>query len=274
MPFPPSNREVYNLNPLEEVICQVRYPAILKVSAEPPFKFQDAIRDAYPLYEEKTLSTGLSSALQEGISELLAALPIPMPPGLREHHFSTEDKVRSISLTRDFIAVIDGAYTRWEEFRNAIKLAEETVREIYSPAFYQRVGLRYANLLVRGKFGMLDVPWSRLLNPWFIGMLGDKALDGDIRELTTESLLTIPDVEDGYVRIKHGLATAHTSNEQIYLIDADFHTNRRSDSNAAFHDVDAFNRWAGYLFRWATTPELRDALGKNPIEDRSESSGS
>ena len=265
MPFPSSGREVYEVNPLNEVLCQFRFPTILKVAADRPFDFQDAIRGAYPLYEEKTPSLGLPPQLQEGIAQLMAALPVPVPPGLREHHFFSEDRTRSISLTQEFIAVMENNYSRWEDFRGSIKKAEETFRTIYLPSFYQRVGLRYVDILVRGKFGMCDVPWSHLLNPSLIGMLGDKALDGEIQELTTEVLLTIPDVKDGFVRIKHGLATAQPSNEQVYLIDSDFYTNRRSDSDGAFDDLDIFNRLGGYLFRWATTPELRDALGGKPL---------
>ena len=265
MPFPTSDREVYDVNPLNEVICQVRYPTILKVAAERPYEFQDAIRGAYPLYEEKTPSLGLPPQLQEGIAQLMAALPLPVPPGLREHHFFSEDRVRSISLTQEFIAVIDNNYTRWEDFRGSIKKAEETFHQIYQPTFYQRVGLRYVDVLVRGKFGMSGVPWSHLLNPSLIGMLGDEALDGDIQELTTEVLLTVPDVKDGFVRIKHGLAIAQSSNEQVYLIDSDFYTSRRTDSDGAFHDLDIFNRLGGYLFRWATTPRLRYALGGKPM---------
>ena len=265
MLFPSSDREVYEVNPLNEVICQIRYPTILKVAADRPFEFQDAIRGAYPLYEEKTPSLGLPSQLQEGIAQLMAALPLPVPPGLREHHFFSENRLRSISLTQDFIAVIDNNYTQWEDFQGSIRKAEETFYEIYQPSFYQRVGLRYLDVLDRAEFGMRDVSWPQLLNPSLIGMLGDKTLDGEIQELTTEVLLAIPDVKDGFVRIKHGLAIAQSSNEQVYLIDSDFYTNRRSDSDGAFHDLDIFNRLGGYLFRWATTPKLRSALGGKPI---------
>ena len=265
MPFPFSEREVYEVNPLNEVICQIRYPTILKVAAERPFEFQDAIRDAYPLYEERTPSTGLPPQLQEGIGQLMAALPLPVPPGLREHHFFTEDRARSISLTQEFIAVIESNYTRWENFRGSIRKAEGTFHQKYQPAFYQRVGLRYVDVLARNKFGMSDVPWSCLLNQSLMGMLGDSILNQEVRELTTEVLLSIPNVEDGYVRIKHGLATDQSSNEQVYLIDSDFFTNRRSDSDGALHDLDIFNRLGGYLFRWATTPKLRNALGGKPL---------
>jgi uncharacterized protein (TIGR04255 family) len=265
MPFPTSEREVYEVNPLNEVICQIRYPTILKVAAERPFEFQDAVRGSYPLYEEKTPSIGLPPQLQEGIIQLMAALPLPVPPGLREHHFFTEDRASSISLTQEFIAVIESDYTRWEDFRGSIKESEETFHKIYQPAFYQRVGLRYVDILAREKFGMTDAPWSHLLNQSLIGMLGDVILHDEVRELTTEVLLSIPNVQDGFVRIKHGLATDQSSNEQVYLIDSDFFTNRRSDSDGALYDLDIFNRLGGYLFRWATTPELRNALGGKPL---------
>ena len=265
MPFPASDREVYEVNPLKEVICQIRYPTILKVAAKPPFEFQDAVRGAYPLYEEKTPPIGLPPQLQEGISQLMAALPLPLPPGLREHHFFTEDKARSISLTQEFIAVIDSNYTRWEDFRGSIEKSEDTFHKIYQPAFYQRVGLRYVDVLARDRLGMSNVPWSRLLNQSLIGMLGDDNLNNEVRELTTDVLLSIPNVEEGFVRIKHGLATDQSSNEQVYLIDSDFFTNRRSDSDGALYDLDIFNRFGGYLFRWATTPELRNALGGKPL---------
>jgi uncharacterized protein (TIGR04255 family) len=267
MPFPPSEREIYDINPLNEVICQIRYPAILRVSAATPFEFQDTIRRVYPLYEEKTvLPSSLPPPLQESLSGLMAAFPFPTPPELREHQFFTEDRIRSISLAQEFMSVTDTNYTQWEDFRAAIELAEDTLQNTYNPTFYQRVGLRYVDILVRETFGMPEIPWAQLLNPSFIGMLGDQDLDDDIQELTTETLLTIPDVQEGYVHIKHGLATAQASNEQVYekvyVIDADFYTSRRSNSNGAFHVLDIFNRWGGYLFRWATTPKLRDALGR------------
>ena len=217
MPFPSSEREVYEVNPLNEVICQIRYPTILKAAAERPIEFQDAVRGSYPLYEEKTPSIGLPPQLQEGIDQLMAALPIPVPPALREHHFFAEDRARSISLTHEFIAVIESNYTRWEHFRGSIKKAEETFHQIYQPAFYQRVGLRYVDVLARDKFGMSDVPWSRLLNQSLIGMLGDSILNSEVRESTTEVLLSIPNVEDGFVRIRHGLATASPATNKSTL---------------------------------------------------------
>ena len=53
MPFPETERVIYEKNPLNKVICQLRYPPILRIDSEVPSKFQDAIIDNFPLYNEK-----------------------------------------------------------------------------------------------------------------------------------------------------------------------------------------------------------------------------
>ncbi len=266
MSFPPSSREIYAINPLNQVICQLRYPAILAISTTSPAQFQDAIRVKYPWYEEqKGASTLPPIDLPKEVSQLLASAPFSTTTSLPEHHFLIEAKTRRISLTREFIAVTEHQYSRWEDFRNEVKLAEQVLRETYSPAFYNRVGLRYVDVLVRDDFRLSDSPWSELLSPSFIGILGDNDLADDVQELNGESLLRIPDVDNGQVLLKHGLVRIQESNQQAYLIDADFYTNRRSEPDDVFDALDKFNRWAGRLFRWATTEKLRTALGPTQI---------
>ena len=263
MPFPQSEREVYKINPLSQVICQLRYPAILRISAEAPFEFQDAVRKDYPLYEEKaSFSSNLPQDLPEGIAEMISALPLPGKPSTREHHFFTEDRLRSISLTQEFIAVTDNQYVDWQSFRSQIKSAQGLLQQIYKPTFYERVGLRYIDLLDRKAIGLPDMPWNELLHPSFLGMLGTRGLEEDIQAIKTEAILAVADVEGGLVRVTHGQATALQNGEEVYVIDADFYTDRRSNSDDAIHDLDIFNKWGGHLFRWATKPALRDALGR------------
>src|SRR5260370_1097479 len=52
MTFPDSPRVIYNTNPLEEVICQLKFPPILKIESVPPATFQDEIRSTYPLFQD------------------------------------------------------------------------------------------------------------------------------------------------------------------------------------------------------------------------------
>ena len=50
MLFPPTQRVIYHENPLVEVVCQFRFPTILKIDAEIPVAFQEAVRSTFPDY--------------------------------------------------------------------------------------------------------------------------------------------------------------------------------------------------------------------------------
>ena len=52
MPFPDATRVIFDANPLDEVICQVKFPPILRIETDPA-AFQDQIRAEYPNYESK-----------------------------------------------------------------------------------------------------------------------------------------------------------------------------------------------------------------------------
>lgn len=267
MPFPPSEREVYETNPLNQVICQIRFPAILKIGTDIPSAFQEDVRATYPVYEENSaFPLELPQPIQESISGLLASMPmgVPIPATVREHHFFTEDRSRSISLTTEFIAVSDASYMGWETFRPAVELAEATLRKVYEPAYYSRIGLRYVDMLDRQIWGIEDTPWSHLLNPSFIGMLGVKEVAKHMQSLSTEALIGVPNVSGGFVRIKHGLATSQSDDKQVYVIDSDFFTEQRRDYATALNDLDIFHELGGYLFRWAAQPALRDELRGHP----------
>ena len=48
--FSQEERCIYGRNQIMEVICQLRFPDILRIEAQEPFEFQDAVRGAYPQY--------------------------------------------------------------------------------------------------------------------------------------------------------------------------------------------------------------------------------
>ena len=257
MLFPPSDREIYDRNPLREVICQLQFPTILQVSSESPYQFQNAIRDQYPLYEEASEFP----PIPEEIAEILATARLPKGLQQPEHRFITENENRLILLTQEFIALSDKQYERWEEFREALRYTETAFRDIYKPAFYSRIGLRYRDVIAKDELGLEDYKWSDLLNQHIIGELGAPNLEGLVLDVRTVSLIAIPEVDGGVVRIQHGLANNPDDSRQIYLIDADFYTEKRSQLDDAYQTLDLFNRCAGRFFRWAITSQLRDALG-------------
>ena len=51
--FSNEPRCIYRSNQLAEVICQLRFPEILKIPTETPAAFQDAIREDFPRYARR-----------------------------------------------------------------------------------------------------------------------------------------------------------------------------------------------------------------------------
>ena len=263
MPFPITPREVYRDNPLDEVVCQFDFPPILEITSGSPVSFQNAIRDEYPWYDLQSL--GLPDPPTD-IRDVIGSLSgFPFAEAI-VHQFSTEDRSKSIMLRQSSVSVIDRTYRDWTTFKPSVERCESVLRECYTPSFYTRVGLRYRDVIDKTKYGMENTPWSDLLNPSFLGVLGDPDLAGDTLQAQARVILKIPDVEGGVVVIQHGLPNPGEEGLNIYLLDADFYTERRCNTDDAFITADKFNQWGGRLFRWAASKNLRDLLGPTLVE--------
>ena len=257
MPFPPTPREIYRDNPLEEVIFQLRFPTILSITSGPPAKFQEQIRDEYPWYAQQG-PADLPDVPSE-LREMIQGFGMPQLPFT--YQFETENRTRTISLAQDAVSVQERQYHQWLDFRKEIQRTEGILREIYAPAFYTRIGLRYRDVLDRSHYGLETIPWSELLNPIFLGVLGSREVPQEaVQQSQSQVVLTIPDVDGGQVSLQHGLAAREGEDPSVYLIDADFYTQSRCHSDDAFDAADKFNKWAGHLFRWAITDVLREKL--------------
>jgi uncharacterized protein (TIGR04255 family) len=260
MPFPPSDRLIFEENTLVEVICQLRFPPILSIVSETPAAFQQAIRDTYPLYR---LEDPLSQ-IPANVAGLMSQLPFPQPVAPSTHLFDSEDSKRTISLASDFVAVTERDYTRWELMKAEVERAMAALEEIYAPSFYTRIGLRYQDVVRKGDLGLAEQPWHELLEPAFTGMLGADPIREDVTAIRSDCVVRLAENREEYVKVAHGFV--EDSDRQSYAIDMDFFTTERSESADVGDKLDYFNQQAGYLFRWAIRPALRDALRPRPLE--------
>ena len=266
MLFPRSARVEYSNNPLEEVICQVRFPPILKIGTAPPADFQDQIRELFPLYEER--SDGgipLPNQVRDILSEagIEGLLPTQTP---RLHRFSTEDGSRSVVLQPDFIAFTVSDYKRWQDFRKYFVSIEEKFRCIYAPSFYSRIGLRYRDVIGRQSLGLEGRSWGELLNGDLVGLLGHDDVSGQVRRAQTVVQIQLPEIDDVHLTLRHGLLDQPEQESlDAYVIDADIFIERRVDPNDCLRLLDRFNEVTGNIFRWAISDTLRDALEPKPI---------
>lgn len=256
MVFPESPRVIYQRNPLAEVVCQLRFPAILGITAEAPARFQEAIRDRYPVLQVRSANplVNFGSAVPP---DLLNALSKSLPgstPAL--YDFSSADSAWRVTLAQDFLALTATRYERWEGFKDHLAIAVSALEETYRPAFYTRIGLRYRDLVTRSALKLGDVAWKELLKPHVLGVLAtDRA--NETQSTFSDTLISL--AEAGQVRLRHGLSDQ--DGEQCYIIDADFSVENRTEIKNATKALDALNLQSGRLFRWCIGDRLHSAMG-------------
>lgn len=265
MVFPESDRILFRQNPLAEVICQLRFPPILSIAASSPAKFQDRIRTQFPMYE-KSQSLGLPSEIAALIEQSIGHGAVQIETV--RHNFSTEDGTSIIGLTQDFIALTDKSYSRWEGFRDNLRLAFKALTDEFRPTFYTRVGLRYRDVINKADLGFEDSPWHELIRPSLVGILAEDQISQRVQKTSSETTIHLSDEFQSFAKIRYGIGDT----KDIFTIDTDFFTTNRCNGDQVFDALDNFNKVAGNLFRWAILPRLRDGLGADHI-DRARGTG-
>jgi uncharacterized protein (TIGR04255 family) len=260
MPFPTSERVVYDKNPLVEVICQLQYPSILKIDASPPVEFQEAIRSVFPEYKEISSMPAMPAGLPPEIANLLLSA---RQPKLNRHEFSTADGAWRITLASNFMALKSTAYLNRGQFREMLSQPLKALLTVYGPAYFDRIGLRFVDFLVPAHFGLEGTPWHKLVSMSLAGILADETVSSHTREFSGESQIELPE-KRGKVTLRFGLADNNNTKERGFLIDSDFFTTEHQDTNAIQDTLDYFHNSAGRLFRWAISDVVHTALGPTP----------
>jgi uncharacterized protein (TIGR04255 family) len=260
MVFPQVERVVYERNPLDEVICQFRFPAILKVD-ESPIAFQEQIRATFPFYRLKP-AVKLPANVPAAVAAMFAReLPGGVSPS--SHEFISRDENWTASLTREFLALTCRAYTRWEEFLSRFRELLDALSRHYAPGFFTRVGLRYRNVIRRSTLELGAVGWDALLKPWVAGPLNQPEVAAVIDHQFAEFCVRLPE-GCGRVLAHHGFAP-DDPNKDAYVIDADFFDDTQSEPNDALSRLESLHGQARLFFRWCISDRLHEALRPAPV---------
>lgn len=260
MTFPNSPRVIYAENPLVEVVCQLKFPPILKIESELPAQFQERIRGKYPMMQENApdqlpLPPAIAKVMSQSIPGFVQG---------RTYSFISADEQWRVALTREFLALSTVHYRQWEQFRASLQEALDALIESYQPSFFVRIGLRYRDVIRKSTPGLENLSWSRLIRPHVLGPLSEPKLSRAIEHSANDVLIAL-DNNNGRVRILHGLIRETNDNEPSYSIDSDFYYEGRTVTADVFKYLDSFNREAGNLFRWCITPVLHKHLGASKI---------
>lgn len=259
MPFPNIDRVIYRSTPLDNVICQLRFPPILSIDAEAPAKFQDKIRSKFPIYDE---SIEYQSEFSQPMINPIAPGGIINPVGnvtsTKNHAFISADEKWKINLTRTFITISTQKYKKWEEFISNFEGPIKALQEVYSPPFYTRIGLRYLDLFKRSKLGLEDESWEELIKPQFLGMLASDVKD-HITEYNNVCVLTLADgISKG--RIGTELVRSMEDQEICLLIDSDLFNPTRTAISEASRTLEFLHERSTRLLRFLITEKLHSKM--------------
>ena len=263
MPFPASERVVYERNPLEQVICQLRFPSILKIASREPAEFQDWVREKYPIYQHTPSELNVPNEVRDVLLKLGADFA-----GEGKHEFRSENEEQAIALTKDFLAFTDSDYRRWEQFIEEVRTAKLAFETVYEPAFYSRVGLRFRDVIDREELGLGEVPWADLLRDGLLGFLHDEGVRSRITETHTQLAIGLDEPHGSLMAIRHGLAKRSDTGSDGYVIDIDCFISGKVSINEVTSALESFHRVSGNFFRWVIRSTLSKALRPRPLDGR------
>lgn len=258
MLFSDRPRTQYPNHQLREVICQLRFPTILSINSTEPADFQDMIRDAFPQYIRRQEAP----PKLPGVNTAAAQTPVS------NYHFLSADGRWKLNLTRDFIALSTLQYTGWEDFARHLDRPLAAFIQLYKPAYFQRVGLRYLNLFSRQRLGLEDTDWADLFVPAYLGVLAEE----DVREENVlnsgcDMLLKLDSscqakIHSGLARIKNNAPGAPEDPEVKFILDMDLSMQGNTPCTLAAAGLETLHGHGLRLFEGAIREPLRDALSR------------
>ena len=229
MLFSDRPRAHYRNAPVHEVICQLRFPTILTINTAAPADLQEAVREEFPRY-------------------------------------LSEDGAWKLSLTQDFIALSTLRYDGWESFAQRLDKPLASFIRLYRPAFFQRVGLRYINLISRERLGLVGTPWAELIAPAYVGPL----LEEDVREASVvgcgvDLVLKLDSscaakIHAGPGMVKKAGAGAAQDPEAKFVFDMDLSMGGSVSTALSAGALETLHGHAGRVFEGAVTDTLREAM--------------
>ena len=264
MAFEKAKRVIYKNNPLVQVICQLRFPRILSINEKVPADFQDSIRKDYPVYavtveQEQQVTI---EAIQDSVPKVIHGERI------NNYTFSSADGIWQINLTSAFLSLSTSRYTRWEDFCSRLKKPLNALNAVYSPAFYERIGLRYIDAYRRSALNLnVDTPWAELIKPFALGFLSSE-IAGEVKGYSSTSDIDLGNGAIARVVTSMGFVgnTVFQQNPELsFIVDSDFFYDSKKEIGEFDVSLDNLHNNANDLIRSIITDKLHEAMGPESI---------
>lgn len=244
---PTENQGQYRRNYLQQTVCELRFPTLLPLGdAKPPGSFAQALRKAYPIYNqlsEVTVGPGAHAQV----------------PNL-SHQFKSGNGQWTVTLKNNALVLEAGRYSTYADFRARLEKALAAALPVIDTDFFTRIGLRYINMLKTSGTQMTD--W---VNPDLVAALG-KPLFVGMADYGGRLQLMAP---DGGLLLQHGLSqklgresAGPTADVPDYIIDIDGFRGEVAATDVLVA-VDRIHAQVFQMFDWAIGPSAREYLASS-----------
>jgi len=236
--FPVSERVELKAPPLELVVCQLRFPAVLALEAQPPVEFQKGMKKDYPVAHRPQAAT----------------LGLRPEPGFQlslSKYWAFEDKESkwTVSLGHNFLSLETKHYRRFEEFLDRFRSILKFACELYPIELRERLGLRYVDRISRSREPRLPADWSNKVRSEII----------PLRSLRAEGESQLANLETRFVKGDRVLAIRSAyvdggfpgASEEELVLDFDCYTEKRAELNGLDEILRSYRAELYNAFRWA-----------------------
>ncbi len=255
--FSETTRYHYEKNQLLDVICQIRFPAILSIDTQEPAGFQELIREEFPQFmarKEPAVPRTVKNGGANGADHLQE---------LVNYYFIDADDGWRVNLTRQFVALTCSRYDCWELFAKKLDKILAAFISVYHPAYFERIGLRYLNAFSRKALDLEAFDWRDLVQPAYLGFLAQEDV---LERTTTQCLQNLETGLAGGCRLKLHCGPGQlqrkgqTDKEVRYILDLDVSMSGKVPVNQVAPALSTVHAQANTIFENALQPTLRTAL--------------
>ncbi len=253
----PVPRVVLDDPPLTEVICQFRFPPVLRLQSDQQLlaSIQDRLRGDYPSLDAQAV---LSLRIPGGPAD--APLAAVGGPAWR---FVDDTGNWLVSLAADFVALSTTSYSHWDDFTRRLRPVIQTVVELVGITSRRRLGLRYTN--------QIPIPqdaasWGQVIAPELVGWVAHLdpgvAVDSAVQEVRLRTDVCA-------VGFRHGpLPMTNDQSVRQYLLDTDCYLDEPTgvDIDDLIGSAGAFNDVANRFFFGALTADGLQKFKPRPKE--------
>ncbi len=208
--FQKISRKVYERNPLDTVVAQLKFQPILRIAAGKGIpEFQDLVRKQFPGYGEGELRS-LTVSPDTKVSS----------KSEKVFHFVRTDDKTQVQLSADNVVIESKSHQTRECLLQDLKSVTSSLISTFAPIDTVRFGVRYINLVSLETISSeleRDVTWDTVIDKEYLTIPASVA---DLRQTTYFNQISSP-MTIGAMTLRYGLMKSEEDSSTAFCFDID-----------------------------------------------------